>query len=210
MADLDKVAGLLLLRRQLYGKRHVVREWRRAMTRRAAGELMLVKSKALLCEVIGCWCLLLEDAHMLYPRQWEEAVARDARRRMRVAMLAWQFVEYQQRRMEEVCVRVRASVCVRVCVCVCVCVSVCVCMYTHTNNTHKTHTHNPDTHTTHTRHTHTHTQELLAEHGKRWQERCWKRWVRVHAAIHELRERDWYIYTYVYIHIYVLCKYAYI
>ena len=157
MADLERVAGLLLLRRQLYGKRHVVRKWRRAMTWRAAGELMLVKGKALLYEVIGCWCLLLEDAHVLYPRQWQEAVARDAHQRMRVAMLAWQFVEYQQRRMEEVCVRVRASVCVRVCVCVCVCVSVCVCMYTHKNNTHKTHTQPRHTHDTHTTHTHTHT-----------------------------------------------------
>jgi hypothetical protein len=134
MADLERVAGLLLLRRQLYCKRHVVRKWRRAMTWRAAGELMLVKGKALLYEVIGCWCLLLEDAHVLYPRQWQEAVARDAHQRMRVAMLAWQFVEYQQQRMEEVCV------------CVCICVSV-----------HNSHTHNTCTYThTHT-HTHTHT-----------------------------------------------------
>jgi hypothetical protein len=142
MADLERVAGLLLLRRQLYGKRHVVREWRRAMTRRAAGELMLVKSKALLCEVIGCWCLLLEDAHVLYPRQWQEAVARDTHQRMRVALLAWQFVEYKQQRMEEVCVRV------------CVCVFVFL-PTTHTHTTHAhTHTH---TYNTHTQHTHTHT-----------------------------------------------------
>ena len=134
VAELEKIAELLLQRRLLYCKRHVLQEWRHEMTMRAANELMLAKRTAMLCEAVGCWCLLLADAPILYPQQWQQAVARDTQRRLRVALLAWQFVEYQQQRMEE---------------------------------------------------------ELFAQHGKRWQERCWKRWVRVHGAIHELRERDW-------------------
>ena len=70
LAQTEALVTALLRRRALHCKQHALQHWRSAMLVQAALELANVGSKKLLCEVFGMWCLLLEDASILYPQLW--------------------------------------------------------------------------------------------------------------------------------------------
>jgi len=117
LAQIETLVGALHRRRLLYGKQRALHQWQSALILQAAQELAQVRVKRLVCEAFGQWRLLLEDAPILYPHQWQTVKHRFAGTLARLMRV--------QRLYVCVCVRERARArATLVCVCVCACACV--------------------------------------------------------------------------------------